>query len=360
MRVLTGNHVRQGLSVSRMTTRFVAGAAIAGLFVAACSKKSTTAPSTAGPLATITLTPATVTLPAGAPQQYTAVGKDANGNVVVIAPTWSVVASGGTVNSTGMFTAGATGGTFTNTVMATSGAITATATVTVNVVATSHGPAAVSLGSAANYVILAKSAISNVPTSAITGDLGLSPAAASFITGFALNLPAGGASSTAAQVTGNVFASDYAVPTPATLTTAISAMQTAYTDAAGRTTPNYTELGAGAIGGLTLPAGLYKWSNTVTIASDVTLSGSATDVWIFQIAGGITQAAATHVILTGGALASNVFWQAASGVNIGQGSHIEGQIMSQTSIVLATGASANGRLMAQTAVTLAGNTVVKH
>ncbi|MFI5233588.1 MAG: ice-binding family protein, partial [Gemmatimonadales bacterium] len=111
---------------------------------------------------------------------------------------------------------------------------------------------------------------------------------------------------------------------------------------------------------LTLPAGLYKWSNTVTIGSDVTLTGSATDVWIFQIAGGITQAAATHVILAGGALASNVFWQAASGVNIGTTAHIEGQIMSQTAISLSTGASANGRLMAQTAVTLAGNTVVKH
>ena len=135
MRVFTRNHVPRGMSASRMTTRFVAGAAIAGLFVAACSKKSTTAPSTTGPLATITLTPTPVTLPAGASQQFTAVGKDANGNVLVIAPTWSVVASGGTVNATGLFTAGATGGTFTNTVMAASGAITATATVTVNVVA---------------------------------------------------------------------------------------------------------------------------------------------------------------------------------------------------------------------------------
>lgn len=344
---------------NRMTARFAAGAVIAGLFVAACSKSSPSSPSNAGPLATITLTPATVTLPAGAPQQFTAVGKDANGNVVAIAPTWSVVANGGIVNSTGMFTAGSTGGTFANTVKATSGAISATASVTVNVAATSHGPAAVSLGSAANYAILAKSAISNVPTSAITGDIGLSPAAASFITGFSLNLPAGGTSSTAAQVTGNVFASDYAVPTPTTLTTAISAMQTAYTDAAGRPTPDYVELGAGAIGGMTLPAGLYKWSNTVTIASDVTLTGSATDVWILQIAGGLTQASATHVILSGGALAKNVFWQVAGAVNIGTTAHIEGEIMSQTSIALQTGASANGRLLAQTAVTLAGNTVVK-
>jgi hypothetical protein len=314
---------------------------------------------TAGALATMTLTPPTVTLPAGAPQQYTAVGKDAGGNVVVVAPTWSVVASGGTVNTTGLFTAGVTGGTFANTVKATSGAVSATATVTVSVASTSHGPAAVNLGTAGNYVILAKSAISNVPTSAITGDLGLSPAAASFITGLSLTLPAAGAASTSAQVTGNVFASDYAVPTPVNLTTAISDMMTAYTDAAGRPTPDYTELASGAIGGLTLPAGLYKWSNTVTIGSDVTLTGSATDVWIFQIAGGISQASATHVILTGGALAKNVFWQVFGVVDIGTTSLIQGQILSQTSITLHTGASANGRLMAQTAVTLAGNTVVK-
>jgi hypothetical protein len=314
----------------------------------------------AGSLSTIIVTPATVNLPGGAPQQYTAVGKDASGNVVAITPVWSVAASGGTISAAGLFTAGAVAGTFTNTVKATNGSSSGTATVTVNVAAGSHGPAVVNLGSAANYVILAKSAISNVPTSAITGDLGLSPAAASFITGLALNLPAAGAASTSAQVTGNVYASDYAVPTPTNLTTAILAMQTAYTDAAGRPTPDYTELATGAIGGLTLPAGLYKWSNTVTIGSDVTLTGNATDVWIFQIAGGVTQAAATHVILSGGALAANVFWQVAGTVAIGTTAHIEGQIMSQTAITLNTGATANGRLMAQTAVTLAGNTVVKH
>lgn len=222
-----------------------------------------------------------------------------------------------------------------------------------------HGPAPVVLGSAGNYVILSKSATSNVPTSAVTGDIGLSPAAASFITGFALNLPAGGASSTSAQVTGSVFASDYAVPTPANLTTAISDMQTAYVDAAGRPTPDHTELAAGNIGGLTLPAGLYKWSNTVTIPVNVTLSGGANDVWIFQIAGGVTQASAAKVILSGGALAKNVFWQVFGVVDIGTTATIEGIILSQTSITLKTGASANGRLLAQTSVTLAGNTVVQ-
>ena len=223
-----------------------------------------------------------------------------------------------------------------------------------------HGPMPVVLGmvTAGNFVILAKTAVSNAPTSAITGNVGLSPAAASFITGFALTLPPGGASSTSAQVTGDVYAADYAAPTPANLTTAVNNMQTAYVDAAGRTTPDHTELAAGNIGGLTLAAGLYKWSNTVLIPTDVTLTGSANDTWIFQIAGGLTQSSAKKVILTGGALAQNVVWQVAGVVDIGTTAHMEGRILSLTSITLKTGASANGRLLAQTAVTLAGNTVV--
>ena len=221
-----------------------------------------------------------------------------------------------------------------------------------------HGPAPVPLGTAGgNYVILAKTAITNTGTSAITGDLGLSPGAASSITGFALTTPT--TFSTSAQVTGNVYASDYAAPTPANLTTAITDMQTAYTTAAGRTLPDQTELGAGNIGGLTLPAGLYKWSNTVLIPTSVTLSGTANDTWIFQIAGGLTQSSATSVILSGGALAQNIVWQVAGIVTIGTTAHMEGRIMSQTQIVLNTGATANGRLLAQTQVTLSGNTVVR-
>ena len=114
--------------------------------------------------------------------------------------------------------------------------------------------AAVSLGTAADYAILAKTAISNVPTSAITGDLGLSPAAQSFITGFTLTAATGYA--TATEVTGKVYAADQASPTPINLTTAVSNMQTAYTDAAGRSTPDFVELGAGDLSGLTLTAGI--------------------------------------------------------------------------------------------------------
>jgi hypothetical protein len=217
----------------------------------------------------------------------------------------------------------------------------------------------VDLGAAGTYVILAKEGTSNVPTSEITGNIGLSPAAATFITGFALDLAAGAAFATSAQVTGNVYAPGYAAPTPANLTTAVGAMEAAYTDAAGRPTPDHTELATGNIGGLTLPAGLYKWTNTVTIPGNVTLDGGANDVWIFQIAGGVTQASGARVMLTGGALAQNVFWQVAGVVSLGTTAHMEGVVLSQTAITLGTGATANGRLLAQTAVTLAGNTIVE-
>jgi hypothetical protein len=104
----------------------------------------------------------------------------------------------------------------------------------------------VNLGSAANYVILAKSAITNVPASIITGDIALSPAAASDISGFALVAATGYA--TSSQITGKVFAADMADPIPITLTTAAEDMITAYNDAAGRQSPDYTEMGTGDIG----------------------------------------------------------------------------------------------------------------
>jgi len=217
--------------------------------------------------------------------------------------------------------------------------------------------APVNLGTAANFVILAKSGISTVPPSAITGNIGVSPINSTAITGFSLSLAAGSPFATSAQVTGDVFASDYAAPTPVNLTTAVGDMQTAYTDAAGRTAPDFTELGAGQIGGLTLVPGLYKWSTDVLISSDITLSGGPNDVWVFQIAGKITQANAVLIHLTGGALAANIFWQASGLVFVGTGAHFEGIIMAQTSISLGTGASINGRLLAQTAVTLDANSV---
>jgi Ice-binding-like/Bacterial Ig-like domain len=221
------------------------------------------------------------------------------------------------------------------------------------------GLSPVLLGSAVNYVILAKTGISTVPDSVVTGDVALSPAAASFITGFSLTADPTNVFSTSPQVTGKIYAADYAVPTPSNLTTAVLDMQAAYTDAAGRPTPDFLELNTGAIGGLTLAPGLYKWAGTVTIPSDVTLTGSATDVWIFQIAGDLTMSSATNVFLSGGALAKNVFWQVAGAVDVGTTAHFEGIALSQTAMKLHTGASMNGRALAQSAVTLDQATVTQ-
>lgn len=229
-----------------------------------------------------------------------------------------------------------------------------TFTTTTNVTA---GLAAVSLGAAGNYVILAKTAINNVPTSAITGNLGLSPAATSYITGMSLTDFTGYA--TASQVTGKVYAADMVSPTSTNLTTAVQSMLTAYTDAAGRPSPDFLNLGAGNIGGKTLTPGLYKWSSTVTIPTNITVSGSPDDVWIFQISGDLTMSAATKVTLQGGAKASNIFWQVAGNATFGTTSHFEGIILSMTGITFKTGASFNGRALAQTAVILDGNKVVQ-
>jgi hypothetical protein len=214
------------------------------------------------------------------------------------------------------------------------------------------GPAPVNLGTAGYFVILAKTGVSTTGTTAIVGDIGVSPVAASYITGFSLIADSTKTFSTSSVVTGKLYASDYAAPTPAVMTTAVSDMQTAFTDAAGRTTPDFTELAAGDISGLTLVPGLYKWGTGVSITNGVTLSGGADDVWIFQIAGDLIVNNSTIVTLTGGAQAKNIFWQVSGQANLGTAADFKGIILSQTLISLNTGAVMNGRALAQTAVTL--------
>jgi len=215
----------------------------------------------------------------------------------------------------------------------------------------------VNLGTAGDYAILSKTGISTVPNSVITGNIGVSPIDSTAITGFSLTVDATNEFSRSTQVTGKAYAADYASPTPSKLTTSISNMETAYTDAAGRAV-NYTELYTGDLSGKTLTAGVYKWGTGVLINSDVYLNGGANDVFIFQIAKGITQASNTKIILTGGAQAKNIFWQAAQTVSIGTGAHFEGIVLGKTNISMGTNASINGRLLAQTAVTLIKSTVV--
>ena len=217
-------------------------------------------------------------------------------------------------------------------------------------------PATVDLGTAGNYRLLSKAGISTTGTTKVTGSIGVSPIAATAITGFGLVRDRSGAFSRSTLVTGYVYASNYAAPTPSHLTVAVKDMETAYTDAAGRKA-GVTELKAGIIGGLTLAPGVYKWGTGVTIPTNVTLSGGANDVWIFQIAGTLTTSSATKVILAGGAQAKNIFWEVAGATTLGTYSTFNGNILDKKNIALRTGAVLNGRALAQTAITLQANKV---
>lgn len=222
---------------------------------------------------------------------------------------------------------------------------------TVGVGSAQAGLNPIDLGLAGEFVILSQTGITNVPTSTITGDIGTSPITGGAITGV-----------DCAEVTGTIYTVDEAGPVcrvvdAARLGTAVLDMGAAYDDAAGRLDPDTINLGAGEIGGLTISPGLHNWDTGVSISDDVTLKGGPGDVWIFQIAGTLTQASDTSVVLIGGAQAGNIFWQVAGVVALGTGAHFEGTILAKTNITLTAGASVNGRLLAQTAVTLIQNTV---
>jgi hypothetical protein len=237
-------------------------------------------------------------------------------------------------------------------------------------------PDAVNLLSAADYAILSKSGISTVPGSTITGNIAVSPAAATYMTGFSLTADSTNVFSTSTQVVGEVYAANYHTPTPALLTSAVSDMEAAYTDAAGRVNTNAARIniGTGLLGGSAtddvggsqnpLTTGIYTFSTSVSNAKgDIHFTGSATDIFIIQMAGDLSLNAASRVILTADVvngsvpLAKNIFWQVAGSVNLGAEAHMEGIILAKKHVVFETESSLNGRVLTQTACTLAKATV---
>jgi len=218
------------------------------------------------------------------------------------------------------------------------------------------------LGTAGDFAILSKNGVTTTGTTSVTGDIGTSPIGAIALTGFALTADSSNEFSTSSRVTGEIFAADYATPTPTKMTTAVLDMEAAYVDFAGRTDPDHVELHAGLLSSQTLSPGLYKWATSVSIpavSSTLTFHGTASDVWILQIAGTFKAAASSRIVLTGGAKASNIIWAISGSTTFGTNSHVEGVFLAETNIVFQTGSSGNGAFLAQTAVTLDAATIVK-
>jgi hypothetical protein len=210
----------------------------------------------------------------------------------------------------------------------------------------------VNLGTAGEYAILTKAGISTVPSSIITGNIAVSPAAGTYMTGFSFTADASATFSTSSQITGSAFAPTDSVPTPATLTTAISDMEIAYTDASQRANTKDINISNGALGGLILTTGVYKFTVDVSILSSMTFSGCADAVFIIKTTGNLLQASGTTMILEGGVQAKNIFWQVAGAVQINTSASMKGIILGKTKVVFQTGASLDGRILAQTACTL--------
>jgi uncharacterized repeat protein (TIGR02543 family) len=224
-----------------------------------------------------------------------------------------------------------------------------------------RGPANVNLGSAGDFTILTKTGISTTGITSVAGDIGVSPAAATLITGFGLIMDTNNQSSHTPAVTGKVYAADYAAPTPAKMTTAVNDMETAFTTANGLTTPApIVGLYAGNISGRVLAPGLYKWASGVLITNaGVTLAGGPNDTWVFQISQDLTVNSSAIVTLIGGAQAKNITWVVSGQATLGTNANFSGTILSKTLISLNTGAVVTGKLLAQTAVTLNASTVKK-
>ena len=234
------------------------------------------------------------------------------------------------------------------------------------------GPETISLGTVVgegltldlgDLAIVAKTAITDASpaASSITGNVVIDPAAGSAITGVSCAKVTGTIYSSSGYTGGYTPDTTCAVTAPVLAHATVLAMEAAYIDAAGRTGPDGTDLYGGNLGGRIFTPGLYKWTTGVTIPTDVTLSGGANDIWIFQISGDLNIASTKEVKLIGGAQAKNVFWQVGGGAGavLGTTSIFNGTILSAKDIVIQTGAKLNGRALSQTQVTLSGNIVTK-
>jgi hypothetical protein len=306
-----------------MTARFVIAAALATGLVAACDVHTPVGP---GSVFTITVTP-NATLAINATRQFVAVGRDAEGVIVSIAPVWSIVAGGGAIDNVGVFTAGSVTGTFTNTVRATSGGKSGFATVTVT--APAPPPPPIILGSANTYGILAGSTVTCAGApGTVNADVGVSPG--STTTGFP-----------PCTITGAIHLAD------AVAGTAQGDLTTAYNQLAGLACG--TTVTPADLGGRTLPPGVYCAATSMGVTGTVTLDGlgDPNAVFVFQIGSTLTTGTSANIALIGSAQAQNVWWQVGSSATLGTGTTFRGNIVALTSITLVDNATMLGRALAR-------------
>jgi Ice-binding-like len=303
---------------SRATiARAFAAIAFVGLFTAACEPGNDVHGPIASSIATITISPNPQTLAVTGTQQFTAVGKDANGNVVAFTPTWSIATGGGTINSAGLFTAGTAAGTFANTVTASNGTVSASATVMLTAgaltsITVTPGPSTLAIGGTQQFVATGKDASGNVialtPTWTVAASGGTVNSTGMFTAGNTVGsfvntvtATSGTISGTATvNVTGGAIASMVISPNPATMSTGATQQFTAVgKDAGGNTvavTPTWSIVNVG--GTINATTGLFTagaftgtFTNTVKATSG-TLSASATVV-VTQPAGALVTIAVT-------------------------------------------------------------------
>jgi hypothetical protein len=220
-------------------------------------------------------------------------------------------------------------------------------------------PPTVLLHTADSFALIAGSGISDVPTSTIAGDVGLSPASGTFYTGL-----------TCAEVNGAVYAVNAAGPAPCAtmnpglLTTATQSVTDAYVDASGRTPDiTYAALDNQLGGNQTLVPGVYAFgaATTANLIGNLTLAGDADSVWIFQASSSLQTANSSTVTLTGGAQSCNVFWKVGSAATLGGSSTLVGTVLAHDNISVLGAATVNGRLFAGAqaagAITLINDTI---
>ncbi len=326
------NRIRRTLSSAAPSARLFIAIALAGAVVAACDVHGANGTTSPGTVSTIVVTP-NATVVTSSQQQMVAVGRDVNGDVVTITPTWSVVAAGGTINAAGIFTAGSTTGLFTNTVVATVGAVSGHASITVQ---TPGAPTPiVNLATAAPNGIMAGTAVTCVTGGIINANVSVSPG--NTVSGFG-----------PCVITGTQHLGD------ATALQGQTDLTAAYNTLAGLACPPANAIVAN-LGGTTKHPGVYCTATGISVSGVLTLDGNGdpTSTFVFQAGTSITTAGS--IVLINGAQAQNVYWVAGSSATLGVSSAWKGNILAVQSVTLVDNATLVGRALARNGAVSLGN-----